>query len=226
MSTSSNPSRRTIPMRSRWPGTAGKEYSLHEIRVALILPASLAEYSARDVEHVLLGEPRGALDVGGGQRLDDPAMLLERAGGRLRQRVDGVRALTARIDEPLHEGAQRPVLRVRAERPMEGRVTFRRADRVASLERLGLRAQRTLPASPRRVDRVPLRHRADRVRLEHGADLVDLEDLPSVLVQPGSDERAAALRRASRRHPPAAGAAGLEQPEGLEARERLAKDRA
>ena len=42
MSTSSNPSRRTIPMRSRWPGTAGKQYSLHEIRVPVTGHAPLA----------------------------------------------------------------------------------------------------------------------------------------------------------------------------------------
>ena len=45
-----------------------------------------------------------------------------------------------------------------------------------------------------------------------------------MLVQPGADERAAALRRASGRDPPPAGAAGLEQSEGLEARESLAED--
>ena len=38
-STSSNPSSRTIPIRSCCPGTAGNEYSLHEIRVGLTTQA-------------------------------------------------------------------------------------------------------------------------------------------------------------------------------------------
>ena len=47
-----------------------------------------------------------------------------------------------------------------------------------------------------------------------------------MLVQPGADERAAPLRRAAGRDQPPARAARLEQPERLEARERLAEHRA
>ena len=99
----------------------------------------------------------------------------------------------------------------------------RRRDRVAALERLGLRAS---AAAASRAASIASHFdiEADRVRLEHGADLVDLEDLARVLVEPCRDERAAALGRAARGDPPPAGAAGLEQPEGLEAREGLPQD--
>ena len=86
---------------------------------------------------------------------------------------------------------------------MERGVAVGRRHGVAALERVACWRATIAPASPRGVDRVPLRHRADRLRLEHRADLVDLEDLARMLVEPGrhdacgsrSDEPPCATKR-------------------------------